>query len=218
MPLSLSSLYRSKLFTNQKSIPEIREATNEYIELVSDGTKVAGFNQINKDPCWIVPKTFYEFLYSTLKKLLKGDMLPWQKSKPYLTKEQRESDMVAFENNVMMAHWWEQQIKQVEGSASKFQVAFWKRMQIVLFTRIGQAKDNIKYFVLCACVYDRFYAICCMMLCYIWYFSWVKKTILSLVGNLGAQNTDCKGPKKNDLSYAVFLLSILCNLKSTWVT
>ena len=80
-----------------------------------------------------------------------------------------------------------------------------------------KAKDNIKYYVLCACVYARFY-VCCMMLCYIWYFSWVKKTILSLFGNLGAQNTDCKGPKKNDLSYEVFWLSILCNLKSTWVT
>ena len=101
--MPLSSLYRSKLFTNQKPVPEILKVTNEYINLVSEGTKVAGFNEINMNPCWIVPKTFYDFLYSTSEEALKSRHAALtKKQSPYLTKEQRASDMVAFENNVMM--------------------------------------------------------------------------------------------------------------------
>ena len=99
----MSSLYRSKLFTNQKPVPEILKVTNEYINLVSEGTKVAGFNEINMNPCWIVPKTFYDFLYKTSEEGLKSKHAALTKKQSrYLTNEQRASEMHKFETNVRM--------------------------------------------------------------------------------------------------------------------
>ena len=99
----LRSLYRSKWITKQEPDPEILELTKEYITLVSEGTKVAGFNQINTEPWWIVPKTFYNFLYKTSEEALKSKHAALTKKQSrYLTKEQRASEMANFEKNVMM--------------------------------------------------------------------------------------------------------------------
>ena len=99
----LSSLYRSKWLTKQEPVSENLDLTNEYINLVSEGTKVADFNKINKDPCWIVPKTFYDFLYKTSEEGLKSKHAALTKKQSrYLTNEQRASEMHKFETNVRM--------------------------------------------------------------------------------------------------------------------
>ena len=100
MPLSsLSSLYRHRWLTKQETDSEIQKLTNEYINLVSEGTRVASFNERNKESSWIVPKTFYDFLYKTSEEALESKHAA-------LTKKQsrylRGSEMDKFKENVMI--------------------------------------------------------------------------------------------------------------------
>ena len=56
------------------------------------------------DTFWTVPKSFFDFLYKNSEAALKSGHVPLTKCKAqpsWLTKEHRQSDMDAFENNLM---------------------------------------------------------------------------------------------------------------------